>query len=252
MPEKSSAHALMPAPFAWVEIPGGRGPMRTYSHAKLTIPHQRYWIARYPVTNAQYALFMEAGGYTVERWWTWQGWEVRQQAGWAEPGFWANPMFGGADHPVVGVSWHEAAAFCLWLSEATGEAIMLPTEAQWQYAAQGDDGRAFAWGNDWDCKRCNNSVDPCRSEHTTPVTAYEGSDKGDSPFDVSDMTGNVWEWCLSDYYDGTNDRESHAANRTLRGGSWNIDGIGTFCVDTRIGYIPDVRASNAGFRIIRA
>ncbi|MBK8024690.1 MAG: SUMF1/EgtB/PvdO family nonheme iron enzyme [Chloroflexi bacterium] len=62
---------LLPAPFAWIGIPGGSGTLKTSDpNVTLSIPTERYWIAKYPITNAQYAKFVEAGGYTMERWWT--------------------------------------------------------------------------------------------------------------------------------------------------------------------------------------
>lgn len=201
--------------FAWVDIPG-----------------KGYSIAKYPLTNAQYALFVEAGGYDQRQWWTDAGWEAKQQGvaldwskgegvatniPWTEPRDWHDSRFNGADYPVVGVTWYEAVAFCRWLSETTGETITLPTEDQWQYAAQGDDGRVYPWSNEWDCSRCNNSVKPCHSEGTTPVQQYEG--KGDSPFGVVDMAGNVWEWCLTDYDNKTNDVNGDAS-RVIKGGGW--------------------------------
>jgi formylglycine-generating enzyme required for sulfatase activity len=74
----------MPAPFAWVEIPGGSGTMATgrAPFVTLTISTERYWIGKYPVTNAQYAKFIDAGGYSTERWWTAQGWQTRQKENW--------------------------------------------------------------------------------------------------------------------------------------------------------------------------
>jgi formylglycine-generating enzyme required for sulfatase activity len=145
------------------------------------------------------------------------------------------------------VSWYEAVAFCLWLSEATGEKIMLPTEDQWQYAAQGDDGRAYPWGNDWDCKRCNNSVKPCASNVTKPVRHYEG--KGDSPFGVVDMAGNVWEWCLTDYNKKTNDINSIANKRVLRGGSWSRYNSDFLRCDYRGRNFPSHWGCHWGFRL---
>ncbi|HLV33558.1 MAG TPA: SUMF1/EgtB/PvdO family nonheme iron enzyme, partial [Spirillospora sp.] len=172
-PTRSTSLSLMPAPFDWIEI-----------------PKKGYSIAKYPITNAQFAKFIEAGGYKQQKWWTQAGWEAKAKGwawnsskseweetgtAWTQPRYWTDSKWNGAEQPIVGVSWYEAVAFCLWLSEATGEKIMLPTEDQWQYAAQGDDGRAYPWGNDWDCKRCNNSVEPCDSNVTTPVTQYEGN-----------------------------------------------------------------------------
>ncbi len=144
-------------------------------------------------------------------------------------------------------------AFCLWLRAATGEQIMLPTEAQWQYAAQGTDGRAYPWGNAWDGARCNHNVGGKGIGKTTPVTQYEGKGEanGNSPFGVVDMAGNVWEWCLTDYNTG-NDMNSNSAMRVLRGGSWFNDGTVGFRCDYRNGNVPHLRDYYIGFRVSRS
>jgi formylglycine-generating enzyme required for sulfatase activity len=172
-------------------------------------------MAKYPITNQQYAAFMKDGGYGERRWWTEAGWQAKQQKQWAEPRYWGNSQFNGLEQPVVGVSWYECVAFCHWLGDKLGERIFLPTEQQWQRAAQGDDGRTYAWGSTWDEARCNHSNN---MGHTTPVSKYEGL--GDSPFGVVDMTGNVWEWCSTAYETGSTALEG-VAIRVLRGGSWN-------------------------------
>jgi formylglycine-generating enzyme required for sulfatase activity len=233
--------------FSWVEIPGGRGTMATdESGVALSIPEQTYRMAKYPVTNAQYAVFIEAGGYSTERWWTAQGWQTRQAEKWTQPRYWTDAKWKGPEQPVVGVSWYEAVAFCLWLSEATGEKIMLPTEAQWQYAAQGDDGRAYPWGNEWDAGRCNNNVGSKGIGKTTPVRQYEG--KGDSRFGVVDMAGNVWEWCLTAYETGKNDLDG-TDSRVLRGGSWYYNYTGLFRCVYRLWLNPVYWDNLRGFRL---
>jgi formylglycine-generating enzyme required for sulfatase activity len=242
--------ALLPAPFAWVEIPGGRGTMATdESGVTLSIPTERYWMGKYPVTNAQYAKFIDAGGYKQNRWWTALGWQTCQKEKWTQPRFWTDAKWNSADQPqpVVGVSWYEAVAFCQWLSEATGEKIMLPTEAQWQYAAQGGDGRVYPWGNKWEAARCNHNVGGQGIGKTTPVRQYEG--KGDSHFGVVDMAGNVWEWCLTDYDKRTDDMHSAARFRVLRGGSWdNLTTILTLsAVATATGSALSTGAASGGF-----
>ncbi len=263
MPETSISHkSLMPDPFDWIEIPGGYGTMVTYkSSVVLSIPTERYWIAKYPVTNAQFAMFIDAGGYKTEKWWTKEGWLKCQEGwhddggwkasgtAWTEPRYWTDERFVGNDKPVVGISWYEAVAFCLWLIETTGENIMLPTEAQWQYAAQGDDGRAYPPGNTWDRSKCQNSVDRGvgSAGQTSPVTRYEG--KGDSPFDVVDMAGNIWEWCLTDYYNKTNDFISSANRRVVRGGSWFNSDADLFRCDYRYNWNPHIRDDDFGFRL---
>jgi formylglycine-generating enzyme required for sulfatase activity len=218
----------------------------------LSIPTERYWMGKYPVTNAQFAKFIEAGGYNKRRWWTNAGWKRCRMDDWTEPRFWTDNRFTGDDKPVVGVSWYEAVAFCLWLSETTGENIMLPTEDQWQYAAQGDDGRKYPWGNGWDSSRCQNSVDGewGSADNTSPVTQYER--KGDSPFGVVDMAGNIWEWCLTDYENKSNNVNSTANSRVLRGGSWYYDLTDGFRCDSRLRIGPHGRSYNDGFRLSRS
>ena len=246
-PSKSTSESLLATPFDWIEI-----------------PRKGYSIAKYPVTNLQFAEFIEAGGYKEKRWWTEAGWEAREEGwhydsgwepsgkAWTEPRYWGDSKWNGGLQPVVGVSWYEAVAFCLYLSEATSENIMLPTEDQWQYAAQGDDCRTYPWGNDWDCNRCNNSVEPCDNNVTTSVTEYEGKTKGDSPFGVVDMAGNVWEWGLTDYYKKTNDIHSDSTARVLRGGSWNGYNAGHFRCDCRHWSDPNLGTTAFGFRLSRS
>ncbi len=239
--------AILPAPFAWIVIPG-----------------KAYRISKYPITNAQYAAFVEAGGYGQREWWTDAGWDARlrgltldytQGIGvpteypWTEPRFWHDELFNSPEQPVVGVSWYEALAFCRWLSAATGEAITLPTETQWQYAAQGDDGRLYPWGSEWDCARCNNSVKPCQSDRTTPVRQYEGV--GDSPFGAVDMAGNVWEWCLSDFNDASNALDGDRP-RVIRGGGWFFFTRADCRNNFRYGDVPFAWYNFRGFRITQA
>ncbi|MEM9954523.1 MAG: SUMF1/EgtB/PvdO family nonheme iron enzyme [Chloroflexota bacterium] len=235
--------------FDWIEISGGRGMLKTSeADIMLQIPNEPYRIAKYPVTNAQFAQFMKADGYCSKNWWTQQGWQQQKKNGWEEPRYWQDSKWNSSQQPVVGVSWYEAVAFCHWLSEVTGKTMRLPTESQWQYAAQSDDGRAYPWGNDWDCARCNNSVKPCSSNITTPITRY--ADSGSSPFDVVDMIGNVWEWCQTDYDTHTNDMHNKDTTfRVLRGGSWLDTDVSWLRCDIRGKLYPHDRSTIAGFRI---
>lgn len=247
-PARKRSVERLPAPFTWVEIPGGRGTMKTdEKNVTLSIPTERYWIAKYPVTNAQFAQFMQADGYTTERWWTPNGLAAQQKNNWTKTRFWDDSKFNGAEQPVVGVSWYEAVAFCLWLKDVTGESVMLPTEAQWQRAAQGNTSWAYPWGDQFDNTRCNNSVGSDRQKNSTsPVTRFEG--KGDSPLGVVDMAGNVWEWCSTAYESGSNNL-SGTDVRVLRGGSWLNNDAGYFRCGYRDGYAPDFWFNNTGFRL---
>src|SRR3990172_10518776 len=82
----------------------------------------------YPVTNAQFAPFIEVGGYDEPRWWSSEGWQWRQQEEWRQPYFWNDNRFNQPDQPVIGVNWYDAEAFCNWLSETYGQPYRLPTE----------------------------------------------------------------------------------------------------------------------------
>lgn len=134
-----------------------------------------FYIGRYLVTNEQYAVFVRETQYKA-------------------PGHWEQDMIpaGKEDHPVVGVSWEDTVAFCKWLSQASGQSFRLPTEAEWEKAARGTDGRKYPWGNQWDSSKLN-SKEGGPGDTTTPVGHY--SPGGDSPYGVADMCGNVWEWC---------------------------------------------------------
>jgi hypothetical protein len=240
----SRVYDLLPPPFAWIEIPAGKVTVEKFGEANVPA----FSIAKYPLTNAQYEKFIEAGGYRYERWWTAAGWRAREKGDWTEPRSWQENKWNGAEQPVVGVSWYESLAFCRWLSAASGEEIMLPTEQQWQRAAQGDDGRIYPWGNEWDGDLCNNSVKPHDSNQTTPVRQYEG--KGDSPFGVVDMAGNVWEWCLTAYQSGSTSPDG-TDRRVLRGGSFDDTTI-NLCAANRYFRSPDVGNDYFGIRCVRS
>ena len=246
---------VLPAPFDWCYIPQGDVKLTTDAYDAdiyikkdtiLNVP--AFWMAKYPVTNAQFAEFIKAGGYQTDKWWTKAGIAQRNSDKWTQSRYWDNKKRNGAEYPVVGVSWYEAVAYCNWLSEKTGEKIMLPNDAQWQRAAQGDDGRVYPWGKDWNGDLCNNSVKPHDSNNTTPVQKYEG--KGNSPFDVVDMAGNVWEWCMTAYKTGSNDMDGTDV-RMLRGGSWLGTDSSWFRVSFRSGNAPNGRDYVRGFRFAR-
>ncbi|HEX2908747.1 MAG TPA: SUMF1/EgtB/PvdO family nonheme iron enzyme [Phototrophicaceae bacterium] len=259
-PALAPSHALdlLPPPFAWCEIPAGKVTLilsdadKKESHLKhdtvFDVP--TFAIAKYPVTNAQFAKFIEANGYQEQKWWTDAGWQAKTEEKWTEPRYWTDAQWNGADYPVVGVSWYEAVAFCRWLSAASGEKIMLSTEQQWQRATQGNDGRAYPWGQEWDGSRCNHSVGKDWEQNSTsPVTRYEGL--GDSPFGVLDLAGNVWEWCLTAYKTG-NATLDGTDGRVLRGGSWLNDDSDDFRASFRLRKSPDEWFDSLGFRCVRS
>ena len=177
-----------------------------YPQHSLHLPD--FYLAKTPVTRAQYAAFVEATGYRPP---------TRREGDRVSPD--------RPDHPVVYVSWDDAVAYCRWLSERTGLVYRLPTEAEWEKAARGTDGRIYPWGNRWDARRCN-TPESGRND-TTPVAVCPD---GASPYGLLDMVGNVWEWCATKWgktypYNVGHDEGYEASlredtRRAVRGGSF--------------------------------
>ncbi len=210
------------------------------------------WIGKTPVTCAQFRPFVESDGYTNPAYWTPAGWQWRQERKIVQPAYWNNPEWRGDDCPVIGVSWFEAVAYCRWLSAQTGIIVRLPTEAEWEKAARGPDGRIWPWGNKWDTTRCNTKE--AGVGRTTPVGRYPA---GASPYVALDMAGNVFEWCATQWrkpYPYTLEDEwrddylAADAMRVVRGGSWFSErqyGRGAF----RFNFYPRYRYFIQGLRV---
>ncbi|MDW8300746.1 MAG: SUMF1/EgtB/PvdO family nonheme iron enzyme, partial [Anaerolineae bacterium] len=196
-------------------------------------------IAQTPITNAQYQVFLDApDGYRDIRWWTYslQATAWRRKRPQPKPAPESRERF-----PRTRVSWFDAVAFCIWLSYRTGKQITLPTELQWQRAAQGDDNRRYPYGKDFDPKRCNTRESGIGAP--TPVDAYPN---GKSPFGVLDMQGNVWEWCLTEWQTDATHLDGNMP-RVLRGGAWSSEGrlVTNFY---RYQGIPSIELDSVGFR----
>jgi formylglycine-generating enzyme required for sulfatase activity len=193
-----------------------------------TVYLDAFYIDKYEVTNAQYRKCKEAG-------------------------ICARPFdvtyYDDADydqHPVVYVRWHWAKAYCEWAGKR------LPTEAEWEKAARGTDGRTYPWGEGIDCDHAQ--YNEC-GDQTMPVGSKS---KGVSPYGALDMAGNVWEWVSDryqeDYYQTAPDRNPQGPNKgtgqVMRGGSWSEAPINARCA-YRSWYMPDARYFNLGFRCAR-
>lgn len=194
---------------------------------------EAYQIGQYPVTAAQYAIFVAESGHQPPRYW---------------PHGRPHQMF--ADHPVVDVTWWDALAYCAWLARQTGRPLRLPTEAEWERAARGDARRTYPWGDAFYKDKCNNWENG--TGRTTPVDSFPA---GVSPFGVMDMAGNVWEWCSSIYrdypYSAADGREQltdHSEWRVIRGGSWYDTEWGVRAA-RRFGSPPTLACHNTGFRL---
>lgn len=239
---------LQPLPPVWIDtpdakvnphdgaemvwVPGGEFNMGSDEGERREQPAHRvildgYWIYKMAVTVAQYRRFLSETGKTLRH---------------APPWGWSD------DHPIVNVSWDYASAYAQWAGAA------LPTEAEWEMAARGTDGRTFPWGNNWDASRCCNSVES-RQTSVARVGSYPA---GASPYGALDMAGNVWEW-MTDWYEETYYVFSPERNptgpffgthRVLRGGSWGNDMIHDYRTTTRVVCEPDVRGGSIGFRCV--
>jgi serine/threonine-protein kinase len=243
----NSAKTNSPLRLDWVVVPAGAflmgSSMRQDAQAavdetpqhRLVLP--RFCVARTPITNAQYSQFLLAANHPP-------------------PVHWrsAQPPDGREQHPVVNVSWYDAQAFCRWAD------VQIPTEAQWEKAARGLDGRLFPWGNQ--------PPDPSRGNYdrsvgdTAPVGSYTG---GHSPYGLADMAGNVLEWTHSlwgpDFaeprygypYDGADGRENPERDRkllcVLRGGAFNLGAAALRCA-FRTGGVAGRGRPNIGLRVV--
>jgi len=167
------------------------------------------------VTNAEYARFVAATGYTPPRHWMGE-----------------TPPKALRDHPVVYVSWDDAVAYAQW---AGGR---LPSEQEWERAARGIDGRVYPWGDEFDAARCNAEEGSIGT--TTPVGRY--SPDGDSPCSCVDMAGNVWEWTTSEWEPGTE-------WRVVRGGAWGSRRRYARCA-ARVRPTPDDLPDDLGLRVV--
>lgn len=246
--------AMLPEPFEWCDIPGGVVTLlRTdwesdedyVRDGRLEVVVPAFQISRYLITNAQFAQFEVAeDGYRQPLWWDFLD-EARwwhQMFGVAQPSRFAGPTL-----PRTDVSWYEAMAFTRWLSDQSGETITLPSDPQWQFAAQGLDRRAFPWGDDLPSPQLANYG--WQKAGPTPVDAYPD---GASPFGVQDMVGNVWEWCSTGFATGDHTGLVADMKRVVHGGGAFEDHDFTyFRVDYRAKLPPIQRAYNVGFRVVR-
>jgi formylglycine-generating enzyme required for sulfatase activity len=193
-------------------------------------------IGQFPVTNLEYHTFIWDSGHRIPRSWT--GFTFPEDA---------------EAHPVAGVSKLDAEAYIAWLNQKTGENFRLPTEAEWELAARGTDGRIYPWGNTFDPWRCNTAESIKKG--TTLVGTY--SPGGDSIYGVADMVGNVWEWTQSlflpyPYRPNANREEVKPNGRyVVRGGAWYYTRKLARC-SVREGALPGHVSPSLGFRLARS
>jgi formylglycine-generating enzyme len=237
------------APAELVSIPGATytmGDPPREPAARVTVAGFR--LMRHEVTNRQFAAFVTETGFVTDAERSGQGavwdgaWRRVRGADWRHPRGPGSSITGLDDHPVVQVSQRDAAAFC------AHRGMRLPTEAEWELAARGTDGRRYPWGNDpprqRGRRRANFGTDRCcaadaqdGARHTAPIGAYP---EGASPYGLLDMAGNVWER-TSDAFAG---KPGFVA---IRGGGWGNDAYG-LRVSYRHANPPDLGLDHVGFR----
>jgi formylglycine-generating enzyme required for sulfatase activity len=221
-----------------------------------------FFIGRYPVTQDEYARFVQATGYPAP---SVRGLPLVAAVGrdmtfldLAAPYVWdgGGPPANKGAHPVVLVRYDDALAYCQWLSDALDRVVRLPTEAEWEKAARGgSEGLRYPWGNDIDPSRCNLLPDPSvkRQRGTRPTGTYPPNG-----FGLYDMAGNVWEWVSDwyspEYYAGIDRRDPcgpESGNmRIIRGGSWLNDDVSMLRCSYRHKVPPDTYTYSVGFRIV--
>ncbi|ALA60369.1 conserved exported protein of unknown function [Nitrospira moscoviensis] len=240
--------AAMETPGGMVAVPAGwflmgSDPKADRAAGPQELPQHKVYvdafeIDKYEVSNVDYLRFVLAAGVD-----------------W--PKFWRESPFPekAALHPVINVTWREADAYCRWAGKR------LPTEAEWEKAARGEDGRVFPWGNEpagWIKSNIAHSGSK-RGFRYPPLANIDRYDKGVSPYGVHQMAGNVSEW-VSDWFDPEYYRRGHDRNppgpetgelKVFRGGSWNEDPEVARSAG-RNGGEPDRRSYLTGFRCARS
>jgi formylglycine-generating enzyme required for sulfatase activity len=219
------------------------------ARADITLP--AFWIARFPITVAQYAPFVDTGyGPDAERWWTQEGWKWKEGRKRMQPYRWNEAPYAGPNQSVIGVTWYEAAAFCAWLTERLqdvlpdGYVIRLPTEAEWEVAAAYDaqrQRRPYPWGAEAPTPE-HAIYDASKLGHPAPVGCCPA---GAATCGALDMAGNVWEVMTSSYggYPAQSGsvKEDFTPNEgdvPWRGASWWNDSTYVRC-GARDSYYPD-------------
>jgi formylglycine-generating enzyme required for sulfatase activity len=252
---------IMGSPDGEAERDPDESPMREVTFVR------PFALSRTEVTRGQYAAFVRATGRETGMGcsvWSDTKWELKADASWQAPGFAQDDT-----HPVVCISWHDAAAYAAWLARRTGKPYRLPSEAEWEYAARAGTRTAYFSGDDPHaiCAHDNGHDLTSKKVHTgmpwPPVDCDDGFAETapvgsfpPNPFGIHDVHGNVWEWladCYADSYaaapeNGTAVDAQPCAQRVYRGGGWSVERRGRRAAN-RGRYDPAQRYGQLGLRV---
>jgi len=288
----------------WVDIPEGNFKMGLLkkevknSWDEFATPRHKvsvkfFEVSRYPVTNAQYECFIKAGGYENDEYWR----DTKESLGWlknkeadlslfddnpdlkkqykefldndtdrTQPYLWEEKKWNNPNHPVVGICWYEALAFCRWLETTevcNGSKIRLPTEVEWEYMARGSDNYDYSWGGGSSSDQPLGNYSDTGLNKTSTVGLFS---KG-LAFGLHDLSGNIWEWTSSrwgenskepgfiyqewkNYSDKERDKLDTHSLRVIRGGSYYSSSDYVRCA-IRDRILPYFRLNGLGFRVVR-
>lgn len=255
-------------PGYWVRIDAGTFPMGANKASDPIASHDEapkqdvtlatFGIGRHEVTVREFAAFVTAGGYSSEDfrplWDLTAHGEGNRFGAWTAPENW-EAQLSHPNRPVTGVSWYEVMVFCRWRSRLDGQRITIPTEAQWERAARGLEGRRFAWGSEIPDGTLRLNYNKNVGHPTDVGTHPDGNTPGTN---ISDLAGNAWEWCLDRKVSYRNEaragdglRDGRSQYRVVRGGSFYHDGPDVRAA-SRFGAGPQVRVDHVGFRLVRS
>jgi formylglycine-generating enzyme required for sulfatase activity len=236
---KSNSFKTTPAAESpMIEIPAGEFMMGSDGTQALEDerPSHRVWLDTFSmdlheVTTAQYAAFLAESKRPAP--WQWETVDLVQHR----------------DRPVIGVTWHDAEAFCTWSGKR------LPTEAEWEKAARGMDGRLYPWGNQVPTRELANFALGARFSYNQVLLPVRSHEEGRSPYGLYHMAGNAYEWVQDwygiNYYEVSPERNPPGPSRgqfkVLRGGSWS-DLAKYLLTYGRFKLPPETKNSYTGFR----
>ena len=251
----------------WVHIPKGQfwrgaAPSDDEAHAHekpsgwVTLTYD-YKISRWPVTVEEYRHFIEAHGYLNDEYWSSEGLKWRNEDSIVGPEL--NFPAQQDNWPVTGVSWFEAEAYCQWLTQVEcnhpGYVYRLPTEAEWERAARGSrkckhPKIIYPWGDVWNAQKAM-----CGDHGVSHPAAVGLFTQGHSVEGLWDMSGNIWEWCVDEWVDYSEEKVNNPiglgdVSRVFRGGAFFDGRPGDLRVSCRGGLFPWLRSWYRGFRVV--